>query len=115
VEWWLRCRCSGGDENKTYELLELFEDSVQGILRSFNPDVKLLGAENREKVTCYLDSLLFAMFARLDSFEGMLYYDHGSDEARKRLAGLLRLWVNLMRTGKLITTDIVRSRQCSFP
>lgn len=86
----------------------LFEDSVEGILRDYNPTVKLLGAENRENVTCYLDALLFAMFARLDSFEAMLF-DEFPEENRKKLAAILRFWVNMLRSGKLITTDIVGS------
>ena len=66
----------------------------------------MLGAENRQNVTCYLDALLFAMFARLDSIEAMLF-DSFTDEPRKKLAAMLRLWVNLLRTGKLITVDLV--------
>lgn len=46
------------------------------------------------------------MFARLNNFEGLLY-DLYEDAPRKRLAGLLRLWVNMLRREKLITTDIV--------
>lgn len=84
----------------------LFEDTVEGLLKPFNPETKLLGAVNRQNVTCYLDALLFAMFARLDSFEAMLYNTF-EDKPRKKLAGLLRLWVNMLRTGKLITVDIV--------
>jgi len=53
-----------------------------------------------------LDALLFAMFARLDGFEAMLY-NSLEDAPRKKLAGLLRLWVNLLRSGRLITVDIV--------
>jgi hypothetical protein len=106
IEYALRSNYAHGDSDKAYELLLIFEDSVEGILKEFDPHVKLLGAENRENVTCFLDSLLFAMFARLDSFEGMLF-DNFSDEPRRRLAMLLRLWVNLLRSGKLITTDIV--------
>ena len=68
----------------------------------------MLGAINRNMVTCYLDALLFAMFARLDSFEAMLF-DNFSDEPRKKLAGVLRLWVNLLRTGRLISVDLVSS------
>lgn len=68
----------------------------------------MLGAINRNMVTCYLDALLFAMFARLDSFEAMLF-DNFSDEPRKKLAGILRLWVNLLRTGRLIRVDLVSS------
>jgi len=66
----------------------------------------MLGAINRNMVTCYLDALLFAMFARLDSFEAMLY-DEFEDEPRKKLAAVLRLWVNFLRTGKLIRVDFV--------
>lgn len=59
-------------------------------------------------VTCYLDSVLFAMFSRLDFFEAILYKpftDH--NDPRRKLAIILRLWVNMLRSGKLITTDIV--------
>lgn len=85
----------------------LLNDSEEGIIQSYDPNIKLLGAINREGVTCYLDALLFAMFARLGSFEAMLYKNF-EDQPRKRLATLLRLWVNTLRAGKLITTDIVR-------
>ena len=79
---------------------------MEGIIREYSLGVKLVGAVNREKVTCWLDALLFAMFARLGSFEPILYRSF-DDQPRKRLALLLRLWVNMLRTGKLITTDIV--------
>lgn len=95
------------DVDKAISLLLLLEDSIEGIIRGYTPHTKLLGAENRNGVTCYLDALLFAMFARLDCFEGILYKTF-NDEPRRKLAILLRFWVNLLRTGKLITTDIVR-------
>ena len=85
----------------------LLEESEQGIIRRYDPSVKLLGAVNRDGLSCYLDSVLFAMFARLSSFEAILY-NNFEDEPRKRLAALLRLWVNTLRIGKLITVDIVR-------
>lgn len=88
-------------------LLLLFEDTYEGLVKTYDPSTKLLGAENRNGVTCYLDALLFAMFARLDSFEAMLYNSF-DDLPRKKLAGLLRLWVNMLRSGRLITRDIVR-------
>ena len=46
------------------------------------------------------------MFAKLESFECMLKGD-SLDEAPKRLALFLRLWVNLLRSGKLIEADMV--------
>lgn len=84
----------------------MFKESEEGLIRPYNPDIKMLGAVNRESTTCYLDSLLFAMFARLACFEAMLYMNF-EDEKKKRLATLLRLWINTLRLGKLITIDIV--------
>lgn len=88
----------------------LLEETYEGIVRPFDPNARLLGAENRESVTCFLDSLLFGMFARLDGFEAMLY-ESFEDPKRRKLAGLLRLWVNLLRSGRLITTDITKHLQ----
>lgn len=97
-----------GDVEKAFELLLILEDSIEGILRGYSPSTKLLGAQNRKGVTCYLDSLLFAMFARLDFFEAILYKSFTDEkDPRKNLAIILRLWVNMLRSGKLITTDIV--------
>ena len=101
---------SSGDVERAYELLILLEDSEEGIIRPYDSNTKLLGAVNREGVTCYLDALLFAMFARLGSFEAMLFKNF-EDQPRKRLATLLRLWVNTLRAGKLITTDITKQIQ----
>lgn len=98
-----------GDTEKAFDLLMLIEDSIEGILQDYNPDVKLVGAVNRQGVTCYLDALLFAMFARLDFFEAILYRPFtDNNDPRRKLVILLRLWVNMLRSGRLITTDIVR-------
>src|SRR4051794_31570157 len=72
-----------GDTEKAFSLLLLLEDSIEGIIRTYTPNTKLLGAENRGGVTCYLDALLFAMFARLDCFEAILYKSF-SDEPRRK-------------------------------
>lgn len=106
IEYALRAKTTNGDVDKAADLLGVFEDSVEGIVRDYQPTLKLLGAENRQAVTCYLDALLFAMFAKLDSFEALLF-DTFTDTPRKNLASLLRLWVNMLRSGKLITTDVV--------
>ena len=82
-------------------------------MRPFDPNTRLLGAENRESVTCFLDALLFGMFARLDSFEAMLY-ESFEDPKRRKLAGFLRLWVNLLRSGRLITKDLTKHLQESL-
>ncbi|KAF1833252.1 cysteine proteinase [Decorospora gaudefroyi] len=101
------------DIDKAYHLLVLAHESLQGELKKYNPGVPMLGAINRNMVTCYLDALLFAMFARLDSFEGMLY-ENFEDEPRKKLAAVLRLWVNLLRTGQLIKPDLTKQLQDSL-
>lgn len=103
----LRSKFADGDPDKAVELLTVLEDSATGILRDYTPSIKLLGAENRQYVTCYLDALLFAMFARLDCFEAILFNTF-DDDPRQKLALILRLWVNMLRSGILITTDIVR-------
>ena len=107
VEYALHSQSSQGDPEAAFRLLMMLEDTYEGIIKPYNADLKLLGAVNKEGITCYLDTLLFAMFARLDSFEAMLY-DNFQDAKRKRLAGLLRLWVNMLRTGRLITTDVTQ-------
>jgi hypothetical protein len=94
------------DLDKAYDLLLLANESLEGELKDFDPKITMLGAINRNMVTCYLDALLFAMFARLDSFEAMLY-DNFEDEPRRKLAAVLRLWVNLLRTGQLIRVELV--------
>ncbi|OJD22181.1 hypothetical protein ACJ73_06474 [Blastomyces percursus] len=110
IRYALRSKIACGDANEAYDLLILLDDSLHGILRFYNPSIKLLGAENRNGVTCYLDALLFAMFARLDCFEAILYNSF-DDEPRRNLSVLLRLWVNLLRSGKLITTDFTKQVQ----
>ncbi|CAO2649316.1 Nn.00g067010.m01.CDS01 [Neocucurbitaria sp. VM-36] len=102
-----------GDLDKAYDVLVLANESIEGELKDYNPNVTMLGAINRNMVTCYLDALLFAMFARLDSFEAMLY-DNFDDEPRKKLAAVLRLWVNLLRTGQLIKVELTKHLQDSL-
>lgn len=106
IQYALNTKYATGDIDKAIELLILQQRSFAGTVLPYDPNVRMRGAENREAVTCYLDALLFAMFAKLESFECMLKAEL-LDEAPKRLAALLRLWVNLLRSGKLIETDMV--------
>jgi hypothetical protein len=108
ISYALLSKHANGDVDRALEMVVLFQESVEGVIKTYDPAIHMRGAENRQGVTCYLDALLFAMFARLGSFEPILYtiFD---DEPRRRLSTLIRLWVNMLRTGKLIQTDIVRS------
>jgi hypothetical protein len=107
ISYALLSKHANGDINRALEMVILFQDSVEGVIKPYDPAIHMRGAENRQGVTCYLDALLFAMFARLGSFEPILY-TRFDDEPRRRLSTLIRLWVNMLRTGKLIQTDIVR-------
>lgn len=107
IEYILRAKNVDGDVDKAWQLWRIFDDAVAGTIRPFDPNVAILGAENRERVTCYIDALLFAMLVKADVFEALLYQEF-QDEPRKKLVTLLRLWVNMLRAGKLITADIVR-------
>lgn len=98
-----------GDPGKATEFIDIEQKSASGTILAYDPNVHLLGAENRGGVTCYIDSLLFAMFCKLDAFECMLNSKFLADDPKARLVNLLRVWVNLLRSGKLIHTDLVSS------
>jgi len=113
IRYALNSKFAGGDVEKALELVRLQQRAFAGIVEPYNPNVQMLGAENRGNVTCYLDALLFAMFANLTAFECMLKND-SADEAKRKLAALLRLWVNMLRSGKLIHTDMTQHIQDSL-
>jgi Ubiquitin carboxyl-terminal hydrolase len=94
-----------GDNDAAYRFLLAMSDASEGLVTNYDSNIKMKGSQNRQGVTCYLDSTLFSMFSRLDSFEAMLY-NNFPDRPRNKLSFLLRLWVNLLRTGQLITTDV---------
>ncbi|RCK64043.1 hypothetical protein Cantr_10674 [Candida viswanathii] len=101
-----------GDLNRTYYLIRMFQTSSQGLFLTnsrydkLNHTIHFLGAENWDNVMCYLDALLFSMFANLESFEPILFLPNHSDYLLNQLLALLRVYVNLLRSGNLITTDI---------
>ena len=92
VEYALHARSSQGDPESAYRMLLMLEDTYEGIVKPYNADMRLVGAVNKDAITCYLDTLLFAMFAKLDSFEAMLY-ENFEDMRRKRLAEIGRAHV----------------------
>jgi hypothetical protein len=110
ILWALRSNAAHGDLDAAHELLLAMSDASEGIVTSYDPRTKLLGSQNRQGVTCFLDATLFSMFSRLESFEAMLYNSF-DDVGRNKLGFVLRLWVNLLRSGKLITTDITKVLQ----
>ncbi|CAH2352443.1 hypothetical protein CLIB1423_06S06546 [[Candida] railenensis] len=105
-----------GDITKTFQLIRFFQLSSQGLFITnenrdkFGLNIQYVGAENWENVMCYLDALLFAMFANLESFEPILFVSNNPDRSDQylvnQLSGLLRVYVNMLRSGNLITTDL---------
>lgn len=97
------------DPSKAAFLLEQYRDAAAGVVVSIS-NVKarhaLRGAVNTNGISCYMDSLLFAMFGRMENFEPLLYQSF-DDPVRDTLSTWLRLFVNLCRLGELITKDIV--------
>ncbi|KAI9182975.1 hypothetical protein H9P43_003891 [Blastocladiella emersonii ATCC 22665] len=57
--------------NLAAEYLEDWSDAISGSLHPVDRGVALLGIENSGN-TCYIDSLLFALFARMDAIDGWL-------------------------------------------
>lgn len=113
IIWALRSYFAKGDMDCAYNFLLILSDSSEFLVRDYDAQTKLLGSENREGVTCYLDSVLFSIFAKLDSFEAMLLKDF-PDRPRARLGLLLRVWVNLLRSGKLITAEFAAMIQMAL-
>jgi hypothetical protein len=103
----LGTRFGDGDITQTAEFIDLEQKSALGSVMPYNPEIHMLGAENRGGVTCYLDALLFAMFCKLDAYESMLKSNFAPDDPKNKLVNLLRVWVNMLRSGKLINTDLV--------
>ena len=101
----LRLPFANGNIDKAVKLLALVQQAYEHQVKTIDSRIKEIGAVNRTGVSCYLDSVLFAMFAQLDSFDSMLD-EKFKDPKKAHLAALLRLWVNAERSGELITTDI---------
>ena len=102
-----------GDLVKCFELIRWFQQSSQGHFLTNEPfdttgnKITYVGADNWENVMCYMDALLFAMFANLDSFEPMLFVSNKStNPIVNRLCTLLRVYVNLLRSGNVISVDL---------
>lgn len=111
----LKSPFSQGDPTRAYHLARFFQLSEAGLFitndghdRKGAP-IALQGAENWENVMCYMDALLFSMFANLESFEPILFIlNQHTNPLVYQLLALLRLYVNLMRSGNLITTDLTQ-------
>lgn len=87
-----------------------YEEASHGILVEppVDPKLKLLGCENDIGTSCYIDSLLFAMYISNTAFDPLLTYDISSEEEEKaKLQTVMRLFVNKLRKGHFINAEYV--------
>ncbi|KAI8141474.1 hypothetical protein BJV82DRAFT_177384 [Fennellomyces sp. T-0311] len=109
---------SGWDMYHAITELSDYQEAENGLLwppPQIKPQLVLLGSENDANTSCYIDSLLFAMFMGLTVFDPLLTYNV-SDPAdpKHRLQILLRLFVNRLRRGHLIKAESVRMLRKAF-
>ncbi|KAJ1730483.1 hypothetical protein LPJ72_004453 [Coemansia sp. Benny D160-2] len=85
-----------------------------GVLYNIDPRIQMCGAANSGGTSCYIDSLLMALFGAQSSFDALLYVrDLGSESANKLLA-ITRLYVNFMRAGELIDVWLVEEMRSAL-
>ncbi|KAI6251060.1 hypothetical protein HI914_00481 [Erysiphe necator] len=110
VEFALGSDYANKDPGKAYEILALFQESVEGLIRPCDPNVQLEGAINRTNVTCYVDSVLFAMFAGFQSYD-QIFFGAFENDSQRILSRILLLYANMLRAGMLIHTDLTKNLQ----
>lgn len=106
--------------NLVYKYFRLYQLSMDGKLitckgeyKNKNKDIQLIGMDNYSKTTCYLDALLVAMFYSNPSFDYLLdkSIDPNLSPAFQnqidRLKIILRLIINLLRSGEHIIVNIM--------
>ncbi|KAJ2546316.1 hypothetical protein EV175_005645, partial [Coemansia sp. RSA 1933] len=96
-----------GDVDAALRHLHIVLCTRDGILYDVDPRIALCGAVNSGGTSCYIDSLMMALFGAQSSYDALLYLrDLRSDPANKLLA-VSRLFVNFLRAGELIDVWLV--------
>ncbi|KAG1455378.1 hypothetical protein G6F56_007079 [Rhizopus delemar] len=89
-----------------------YEEASHGILiepPAEQQQLSLLGPENDGGTSCYIDSLLFAMYISNTAFDPLLTYDilPSDNEIKIQLQTVMRLFVNKLRKGHFISASYV--------
>ncbi|KAJ2331687.1 hypothetical protein GGI00_003142 [Coemansia sp. RSA 2681] len=105
AEYLSRARWDSDAALRRIQILYLTRD---GVLYDIDPQIQMCGAVNSGGTTCYIDSLLTALFAAQHACDGLLYMrgDLG-DESANQLQAVCRLLVNYLRAGELIDAHLV--------
>ncbi|KAJ2851942.1 hypothetical protein IWW36_000715 [Coemansia brasiliensis] len=109
-----------GDTQAALRRVDLLLKTRDGIVLPIDPTMRLSGAENAGGTTCYLDSIMAALFAAHSSCDGLLFMrDLGSQDANG-VQALCRLLTNFLRAGELIGADMMEQLRaqlvkCGWP
>lgn len=103
-----------------YRCFRLFQLSKEGKLitckgeyKNRNKEIKLVGMDNYQTTTCYLDALIVSLFYNTSSFDFLLDSSHDPNlspefqQQIERLKIALRLIVNMLRAGDHINVNIM--------
>ncbi|KAI9137419.1 hypothetical protein BKA69DRAFT_1128224 [Paraphysoderma sedebokerense] len=95
---------NGWDLPSALQWLDSWSIAESGIVQAIDRDVPLQGLENCGN-SCWIDSLLFAIFSRISGFDGVLTKSSTKayDERVEALRTTLILIINRLRSGLLIT------------
>ncbi|KAJ2889650.1 hypothetical protein IWW38_004583, partial [Coemansia aciculifera] len=96
------------DSDAAFRRIQILYLTRDGVLYDIDPRVQLCGAVNSGGTTCYIDSLLVALFGAHNSSDGLLYMRGDlSGEASNQLQAVCRLIVNYLRTGELVDASLI--------
>ncbi|KAJ2081974.1 hypothetical protein H4R24_001953 [Coemansia sp. RSA 988] len=95
------------DTDAALRQLQILLSTRNGIVYTVDTQVRLRGAVNSRGTTCYIDSLLVALFGAHGSFDGLLYARELGDSSATQLQALCRLAVNHLRAGDLVDAWMV--------
>ncbi|KAJ1959388.1 hypothetical protein GGI12_004364, partial [Dipsacomyces acuminosporus] len=105
---------SGWSIESAARRIQLILSTRDGIVYDINPRTQLCGAVNSHSTTCYIDSLLMALFGAQNSSDGLLYMrDLGSERANE-LQAMCRLLVNFIRAGELIDASLIEEMRTAL-
>ncbi|KAJ2752932.1 hypothetical protein GGI19_003490 [Coemansia pectinata] len=96
------------DADAAIQRIQILYLTRVGVLYDIDPRIQICGAVNSGGTTCYIDSLLMALFGAQSSCDGLLYMrgDLGS-EAANQLQAVCRLVVNYLRAGELVDASLI--------
>ncbi|KAK9762970.1 hypothetical protein K7432_010769 [Basidiobolus ranarum] len=95
------------DVEDAISFLKEYAKASDGIIVEVPKKNQFRGPKNSLGTSCYIDSLLFAMFGTHSCYDGLLRRRHITSEPALHLQTICRLYVNLLRSGTHISKIVV--------